>query len=52
MKSTKKQKKLVLATETIKVLDSRRLAELAGGAYTYTCPPATQHPIFTINCHG
>jgi hypothetical protein len=44
MKSTKRQKKLVLATETIKVLDPQRLAEVAGGGYTMLCPPSTNRP--------
>jgi hypothetical protein len=40
MKHTNKQRKLVLDTEKIKVLDSGRLAAVAGGV-TYTCKPST-----------
>jgi hypothetical protein len=38
------RKKLVLSTETIKALDPQRLADVAGGAVTYTCPPSTNRP--------
>jgi hypothetical protein len=42
MKQTNKQRKLVLETETIKVLDQHRLGQAAGGSgRTFTCVPST-----------
>jgi hypothetical protein len=43
VKQTNKAKKLLLEIERIKVLDSRRMGEVAGGGVTYLCGRGTNN---------